>query len=342
MYTWSISIILCYCSCPAKAFLTAPLLHDGLTLHSEELADLPIPTACATAVIIGRKVYVCGGRCSDVESSRRVFVYKLDERTWSILPGLAPQYKCQAVAVDNQLVLSGGWEPSPSNKDQITNLVSTWTGQHWQQVIPEMPTKRYRHSVVAHGSIVAVAGGRAEDNRTLLSSIDVLDTTTRQWYTPANLQLPRPMYAMTLTANSLHVNVAAARIDDPSSSDTKTPSKRAWQLPMSALTMVPTTEDHSLPQWTEIKPTPNFDSAVLQGAPHFLAIGGDDDSDQATTHVAVCSRSQWSTVGQLLVPRARCAIVSISTSSILVCGGYSDTRDKSSLLSSVELLTVHR
>ena len=302
-----------------------------------------MPTACATAVVIDRKVYVCGGRCPDVESSRQVFVYDFDKKVWGTLSALAPQYRCQAVTIDNQLVLLGGWEPlSSSRMGKITNLVSTWTEQGWQQVIPAMPTKRYRHSVLAHGTIVIAAGGRADDDRTLLSSIDVLNTTTHQWWTPANLRLPRPMYAMTITANSIHMNVAAARVDDPSSSDMKTPSKSVWQLPVSALTTVPMTEGCSPPrQWTEIVPTPNFDSALLQAAPHRVAIGGDDDSDQATTHVAVCSHNKWSTVGQLLLPRARCAIVSLSPSSILVCGGYSDTRNKSTLLDSVELLSVH-
>ena len=326
-----------------KSFQTAPLLRDGPNLHSEELPDLPIPTACATAVIIGRKVYVCGGRCPDVESSRRVLVYDIDKSTWSMLPGLAPQYRCQAVTISNQLVLTGGLEPLQSQRDRITDLVSTWTDQGWQQVMPPMPTKRCRHSAVAHGTMVAVAGGRAEDNRTLLNSVDVLNTTTRQWSTPASLQLPQPMYAMTLTANSIHINVAAARIDDPSDRDTKMPSKRVWRLPVSALTAMTMTEDRSPPcQWTEIQATPNFDSAVLQGSPHILSIGGDDDSDQATTHVAVCSRNKWATVGQLRIPHARCAIVTLSASSILVCGGYSDTRNKSTLLNSVELLSVHR
>lgn len=206
-----------------------------------------------------------------------------------------------------------------------------------------MPTKRYRHSVLAYDAIIIAAGGRADDDRTLLSSIDILNTKTHQWWTPANLQLPWPMYAMTITANSIHINVAAARIDDPSSSDMKTPSKSVWQLPVSALMMAPMTEDRSPPHpWTEIEPTPNFDSALLQGAPHRVAIGGDDNSDQATTHVAICSRNKWSTVGHLITPRARCAIVSLSPSSILVCGGYSDTRNKCTLLDSVELLSVHR
>ena len=324
-------------SCSVKVFQTTPLLREGFALHSEELPDLPVPTACATAVLIKRKVYVCGGRCQDAELSRNVLVYHIDERVWNTLSVPAPQYKCQAVAISDQLVLIGGWA-----EGKITNLVSTWSGQRWEQVIPPMPTKRSRPGVLAHGTIVVVAGGRAEDTHTLLNSIDVLDTAMLQWWMPANVQLPQPMYTMTLTANSLYLHVAAASVDDPSSSYTKTPTKSVWRLPLSALVKGSTVEEHGRHQWEEIEPTPNFDSAVLHGTGHLVAIGGDDNSDEATTDVAMCIRNKWCIVGRLLKPRARCAIVSLSTSSILVCGGYSDTRNKSSLINSVELLNVCR
>ena len=62
--------------------------------------------------------------------------------------------------------------------------------------------------MMTYNTYLMVAGGMAEDNQTLLGSIDVMDTTTRQWYTPANLQLPRPMYAMQITVSATHICVA--------------------------------------------------------------------------------------------------------------------------------------
>ena len=50
--------------------------------------------------------------------------------------------------------------------------------------------------------------------------------------------------------------------------------------------------------------------------------------------------NKWSTVGQLLQPRARCTAVSLSRRSFLVCGGLSDTRDINTRLSSVEVVSV--
>ena len=135
-------------------------------------------------------------------------VYDLDKATWTKLPP-APQYCSGAAAINNKLVLIGGFEASSHT---ITNMVSMWTGQGWQQDIPVMPTKKFRPGVTTYNTYVIVARGRAEDDQTLLSCIDVLNTTTWQWYTPANLQLLRPMCNMQITVSATHICVANADI----------------------------------------------------------------------------------------------------------------------------------
>ena len=267
-------------------------------------------------------------------------VYDLDKATWTKLPP-APQYDSQAVAINNQLVLIGGREASSRT---ITNMVSTWTGQGWQQDIPVMPTKRMRPGVTMYKTYLMVAGGRAENSQqTLLGSIDVMDTTTRQWYTPANLQLPQPMYIMQITVSATHICVASAAITYNATTNAGTPSKSVWQLPVSTLSKVLVGEDSGPHQWTEIAPTPHNGSALLQDTAHPLAIGGDeDDSYKPTANIAVYDRhsNKWFTVGQLLEPRTRCTAVSLSRRSFLVCGGLSDPRDRNTLLSSVEVVSV--
>ena len=302
------------------------------------LPDLPIATYGATALVIARNVYVCGGVCPDVASARVVQVYHLDKATWTKLPP-APQYCSGAAAISNQLVLIGGWEASSRT---ITNIVSTWTGQGWQQDIPAMPTKRLRPGVMTYNTYLMVAGGGVEDNQTLLSSIDVMDTTTRQWYTPANLQLPRPMYNMQITVSATHICVASAVILYDATTKTGTSTKSVWELPVSTLSKVLVGEDSGPHQWTEIAPTPHYRSTLLQDTAHPLAVGGDDDSLKPTTDIAVYDRhsNKWSTVGQLLEPCAWCTAVSLSRHSFLVCGGASDLRDINTLLSSVEVVSV--
>ena len=302
------------------------------------LPDLPIATCAATALVIARNVYVCGGKCNDVALARVVQVYDLDKASWTKLPP-APQYFSEAAAINNQLVLIGGREASSRT---VTNMVSTWTGQGWQQDIPAMPTKRFRPGVTTCNTYLMVAGGLAEDNQTLLGSIDVMDTTTRQWYTPANLQLPRPMSTMQITVSATHICVASAAIAYNASTDMFFSPKIVWELPVSTLSKVLVGEDSGPHQWTEVAPTPHYWSALLQDTAHPLAVGGHDDSDKSTTDIAVYDRhsNKWSTVGQLLEPRTRCTAVSLSRRSFLVCGGLSDARDINTLLSSVEVVSV--
>ena len=248
-------------------------------------------------------------------------VYDLDKATWTKLPP-APQYCSQAVAINNQLVLIGGYEASSNT---VSNMVSTWTGQGWQQDIPAMPTKRVRPGVTTYGTYVIVAGGIAEDNQTLLNSIDVLDTATCQWSTPSNLQLPQPMFSMQITVSATHICVASADITYDVTTKTGTSSKSVWQLPVSTLTKVLMGEDHSPHDWEKITPTSctsYYGSALLQHTTHPLAVGG-HVSCKTTSNIAVYDprSNKWSTVGQLLEPRAVCTVVGLSRHSFLVCGG---------------------
>ena len=302
------------------------------------LPDLPIATYAATALVIARNVYICGGVCGDVTLAHVVQVYDLDKATWTKLPP-APQYNSEAAAINNQLVLIGGCEASSGT---VTNMVSTWNGQGWQQDIPAMPTKRFRPSVTTYNTYLMVAGGRAEDNQILLGSIDVMDTTTRQWYTPANLQLPQPTYTMQITVSATHICVASADIAYDATTKTGTSSNKVWQLPVSTLSKVLVGEDSGPHQWTEVAPIPHYRSALLQDTAHPLAVGGRDDAFKSTTDIAVYDRhsNTWSTVGQLQEPRTWCTAVSLSRRSFLVCGGLSDPRDRNTRLSSVEVVSV--
>lgn len=319
------------------------LPNRGKLLQSTRLpdADLLIATSHATAIIIGRLVYVCGGICPCVLLARRVQVYDLDKQTWTILPP-APQFNSEAAVIENQLVLLGGREASSG---AISNLVSTWSEHRWQQDLPPMPTKRFRPGVTSFRTFVIVAGGRAEDNQTPLSSIDVLNTTARQWFTLANLQLPWPMYGMKIAICGNKVYVGSSNISYNVTTNSDTSTKSVWQLPVSELeTALRNANVHKRPthRWKEVAPTPNYGSAVLQGTTHLVAASGYDESWKPTADISVYDPScdKWSRAGKLLVPSIRCSAVSLNRESILVFGGRSDTADARTLLSSVELACI--
>ena len=309
-------------------------------MQSVKLPDLPIPTCYASAVMINDHIYVCGGLCGSVDLARQVQVYDVNRNVWSTLPH-SPQYGSQGVAINSKLVLIGGREAA---SEGATNLVSTWTGQEWQQDLPPMPTKRVRPGVTTYHTFVVVVGGLAEDEQTLLSSIDILNVTTHQWWTPTNLQLPRPMFRVQCTISSAHLCVASADISYDAATGTVTTVKDVWQLPVTALEKVLITEDDEAPhQWTKVAPTPYYDSAILQDTAHIVAVGGDDSLDEPKSDIFVYNPDSdiWCRVGQISVPRADCAVVSLSRASFIVCSGCTDTRDpRKTRLSSVEVVHV--
>ena len=310
-------------------------------MQSRKLPDLPIPTSVATAIMINDDVYVCGGGTGgDVVSARTVQVYSVSHQTWNTLP-LSPQYFSQGVEINGHLVLIGGRKPSSG---AVTNLVSTWNGRVWHQELPPMPTKRFRPGVTTYQNLVVVAGGWDEDKQTLLSSIAILDITTLQWSTLENLTLPGPMFGMQFTISSAHLYVASAHITYDVATRTATTTKTVWQLPLSALENALTTEgDNVSHHWTEIAPTPYYSSALLQDTAHVVAVGGVDQSDAPTLDVFVYdpNNNKWSKVGRFGVPRAFCAVVSLSSTSFIVCGGCTDAREPwNTCLTSVEMVHV--
>ena len=310
-------------------------------MQSVKLPDLPIPTCDASAVMINDRIYVCGGFCGGVDLARQVQEYDVNRCMWRKI-SCSPQYNSQGVAINNNLVLIGGCE---AESHRVTNLVSTWTGQGWQQDLPPMPTKRIEHSATTYHTFVVVAGGRAEDKQTLLSSIDILNITTRQWWTPVNFKLPQPMYDLQCTISSAHLCVASACINYDAATRIDTTNRDVWQLPVTALeSILITNGDNSTPhQWTSTAPTPYYKSSMLQNTAQIVAVGGDDSLDEPTSDIFVYNpnRDEWSKVGQLGVPRTRCAVVSLSRTSFIVCGGCTDSRDtQNTLLSSVEVVHV--
>ena len=305
-------------------------------MQSGKLPDLPIATCAAPAIMINDHVYLCGGACSNVVSALTVQVYSVNHQTWKTLP-LSPQYHSQGVEINGHLVLIGGREPSFHT---ATNLVSTWNGHVWHQELPPMPAKRIRPGVTTYQNLVVVAGGLGEDGQTLLSSIIVLNIITLQWSTPDNFRLPRPMGDMQFTISNAHLYVASAEIEYDVAIITGTTTKTVWQLPLTALENALTTEGDNLSNhWTEIAPTPYYNSALLQDTAHVVAVGG-DESYTPTSDVFVYdpNNNKWTKMGQLGVPRARCAVVSLSSTSFIVCGGCTDTGDPlDTLLTSVEM-----
>ena len=303
---------------------------DQSNLHSVKMADLPIPTIDTTAVLIGRNVYLAGGLTPDVRSSQIVQVYNIDTGKWSTLPP-APQTFCEATAINNNLVLIGGYDASTR---KVTNMVSTWLVEEekWTQTIPPMSTRRFRPGVLLLKNYLFVFGGRGEDNRTLLDSFEVLNIEENQWSSGHGL-LPQPLNDFTLGVFGDAVILTSAWIS------TTTPTTKLWKIPVRVLEDSVTNSSSQPIQWTPIAHTPYKSPSLLTNSKQLVLVGG-FRGGQPTKDISRYTPKRWEIVGHLSEPRIRPAVAAISDTSFLVFGGYTDPQDtRQSSLKSVELIT---
>ena len=303
---------------------------DLSNLHSVKMADLPIPIANAICIPIGRNVYLAGGVAPDVRSSQIVQVYNIDTRKWSTLPP-APQYNSEAIAINNNLVLIGGKE---SSNRKTTNMVSTWLvkEEKWIQTIPPMSMRRFRPGVLLLNKHLFVFGGLGEDDKTLLDSFEVLNVEEYQWSSGRGL-LPQPLFSLKLGVFGDAVILTSAWIS------TTTPTTKSWKIPVCVLEDSVTNSSSQLIQWASIADTPYKQPSLLTNSKQPVLVGG-HRGGQPTNGIYLYAPDHWEQIGQQLEPRIRPAVASISDTSFLVFGGYTDPYDvHHSLLQSVELIT---
>ena len=301
---------------------------DDSSLHSVKMADLPIPVSEASAVSIGRNVYLAGGAAPDVSSAQIVQVYNIDTGKWSTLPP-APQHDSEAIAINNNLVLIGGYE---SSTGKITNMVSTWLVEEekWTQTIPPVSTRRFRPGVLVLKNCLFVFGGLGEDDETLFDSFEVLNVEENQWSSGHGL-LPQPMYRFKLGVFGDAVILTSAWIN-PNAHTTK-----SWEIPVRVLEDSVTNSSSQLIQWTPIADTPYYWPSLLTNSKQPVLVGGDREG-QPTKDIHLYTPDHWEVVGQLSEPHMRPAVITISHHSFLVFGGYADA--VWSLSSSVELIRM--
>ena len=164
----------------------------------------------------------------------------------------------------------------------------------------------------------------------------------RQWWTPANLNLSKPLYMISLTIKSSNLYVASAFVSYDANTKIFATAKCVWQLPVDTLEKVLTMDsDSNSYQWKETSNTPNYHLSLLQGTAHPLVVGGNTKPSRPSTDIAVYNpvSKMWSSVGQLLAPRIRFATVCLNSSSFMVLGGCHDaSKPLNTLLNSVELV----
>ena len=264
-----------------------------------------------------------GGIAEEAEDERIVLVYEQGVG-WRTLPRYRYRWFAMAVLQD-QLTLVGGWDPSTG---RVTNQISVWDSQQWTHPYPHMPTPCYSPAVVTYIKWLVVAGG--SDDSSTLSTVEIMDTTNKQWFTAT--PLPMGCYDMTpaIVGDECYFMGGYSGLAG---------TKQAFHVSLPAITSQAVFQSTINPaQWHTLPDMPLYSSAALALHDSLLAVGGRNDGEHRSIaiHLYQPGKREWVKVGDLPTARSHCSCTLLPSGEILVAGG----RDDNGRISRVDVTTV--
>lgn len=261
--------------------------------------DCPFATSGCQVILIEGKLYIGGGSGENIKHGHIIMEYTAQTRKWSEL--LAYRLKWFAMAaVNDLLVLAGGWEPLVG----ATNEISAWdqSRSQWIHPYPPMPTSRRFASAAGCKAWLVVAGGA---DTYVLNTVEMLDTTTLQWHTAK--PLPKMLSGMT----------SSVRHD-------------TWFLIHEAKTAL-TVSLHSLisqasDPWKMLSPTPLDNSTAMHLRGALVAVGGKDSKGvhSSAMYLYQPNNDTWVHIGDLSTPVISCTCTLLPTGELMMVGGGSE------------------
>ena len=312
----------------------------GKEVCNVKLPDMPMRAGSYAATIHNSKVYIsASGRDGNRKPVYPVLVYSTNELKWSTLPN---QQRGAAIAVlNNHVTLIGGQDVST---EKFTNTLSTWYEEEgrWEQVLPPMPTGRFRPAVICHANLLLVTGGVAEDD-SVLNTTDVLNLTTMKWSTPEGLKLPVPLWGHCLALCGEYLYLVGGVTVYPRQSP-EDDNSQAWRAKWSDVKQTAAPQ-HFQPQrgmWTQIADPPILRPTPVSCGGTLYTVGGwtRDAKSISTVYTYITATNQWVSVGDMSVGRAGHCAVPLSSNSIFVAGGGVLNEGKVSYSSLTELLLL--
>ena len=250
--------------------------------------------------------------------SHDVFAYDSEKDDWSKLPE-CPQRDFGLAVINNLLTAVGGLSSGPFS---YTNRLVSFNGSKWVTIFPPMPTKRDWLAVISAQNYLIAAGGGVGIAETL-STVEVMNIATREWYTAASL--PEPVYRMLAT-------VCGGRLYLLGGGD------KIYRLTHAVFTCTLDSLLHSCHPPSQTPPHTN-EAGVWQRIAHVpmtystcttlngrvLAVGGRDSHGTRTADVYMynADSDSWPLVGHMSTARSECLVVGLRDCIIAVGGSSS-------------------
>ena len=251
-----------------------------------------------------------------------VHCYDLAQDKWTTLPPLP--VRCFGLGqVNSKLVAVGGKnsEREPTNKVYMYDERS----RKWKLTIPTMPTARDFPNVLSLQSALIVAGGYT--GLSYIAAVEIFKADTSQWYRTDQLPtacqdiplLPigNTCYALGGYKNPSYLNQALdASVDD------------LLRTAASANQTTHSGSSDTQSAWKTLPNTPTYRPVAAVLAGKLLSIGGWKTSEGGAAKREVYmyspSTSSWIYISDLPAPRSETVVAVLSSTEILVTGGWVD------------------
>ena len=262
------------------------------------------------SVVVEGTVYVGGGYAGPgSDNNCIVMTYDISTGKWATLP----PYRARGfamTAINNQLVLVGGTEHGVGK----SKVVGVWDADNkqWTHPYPEMQTARSVCSAVVHNEWLVVAGGASALNAPL-SSVEVINTNSKQWY--AGPPTPIPWFSMkTATVGDECYFMGGATATGSSTNTVYSVSLSALKAGLNSST------SKGQKIWKKISGLQTTFSTPLSISGSLLAVGGKDKDRKAVIaiHLYQPDTGEWVKVGDLPTPRSHCTCAMITDRELLV------------------------
>jgi len=293
------------------------IFSNPVKVKWEKVAPLPVYRSTSIGLLLHGSVYVGAGfqgkSSYDCQDCYRLDVYNLSTNQWSPSPITTPYCHYAMTVLDNKLVTVGG----RVSDDKATNKVLVLDAGRWKDY-SKMPIARSNATAVGFHSILIVVGGNAKviGKWTVISTVELLDTTNGCWYTCDDLPTPHRQLQPTIVNNTLYLMGGF---------HTK-PSSQVFSASLETLTT------HRL-KWQSLNNTPwLFSLPVGLSRKFLLVVGGYDLHDitikSSEVHALNPSTGLWELITNIPVPTSGAAVVGVADNKIFVVGGVIGSKNR--------------
>ena len=273
------------------------------------------------SVVVEGTVYVGGGYAGfNSDNKCIVMTYDISAGKWAtLLPYRVRSFAM--TAINNQLVLVGGF----NHRNVKSKVLGVWDADYknWRHPYPEIFTARSSCSAVVYNEWLVVVGG-VRTGGAVLSSVEVMNINTKQWYTGP--QTCVPWYLMQTAIVGEECFFMSGYTGGSTTTATATTNVYNVSLPYLISNLQSNERDLDGQIWKEISGLQTTYSTPLSISGSLLAVGGKDKDYKAVTTIRLYKpdTGEWANVGDLPRPRYECTCVLLNSNRellSLVVGG---------------------